>query len=83
MDQCYSDWLKTFPYEEGTTFPEEGGKENDVDYQWKGLQVAERVISQIDIMTYFIQSKKFHARMALCFLDSICQRSRMYSFELL
>ena len=23
--------------------PEEGGKENDVDYQWKGLQVAERV----------------------------------------
>lgn len=33
--------------------------ENDVDYQWKGLQVAERVLSQVDIMPYFIHSTNF------------------------
>ena len=69
----YSDWLKTFPYEEGTTFPEEGGKENDVDYQWKGLQVAERVISQIDIMTYFIQSKNFTPEWLSVFLTAFAK----------
>ena len=57
--EVYKDWLKTFPYERGTVYPPEGGSENDKDYQWKGLQVAERVLSQIDIMAYFIQSPSF------------------------
>ena len=55
--EVYKDWLKTFPYERGTVYPPEGGSENDKDYQLKGLQVAERVLSQIDFKAYFIQSQ--------------------------
>lgn len=79
----YQDWLKTYPYEDGTKFPPEGGSENDVDYQWKGLQVAERVISQIDIMAYFIQSKNFTPEWLSTFLVAFakhveCMRLNYY-----
>lgn len=66
--EVYKDWLKTFPYERGTVYPPEGGSENDKDYQWKGLQVAERVLSQIDIMAYFIQSPSFTPEWLTTFL---------------
>lgn len=79
----YQDWLKTYPYEDGTKFPPEGGSENDKDYQWKGLQVAERVISQIDIMAYFIQSKNFTPEWLSTFLAAFakhveCMRINYY-----
>lgn len=79
----YQDWLKTYPYEDGTKFPPEGGSENDKDYQWKGLQVAERVISQIDIMAYFIQSKNFTLEWLSTFLAAFakhveCMRINYY-----
>lgn len=79
----YQDWLKTYPYEDGTKFPPEGGSENDVDYQWKGLQVAERVISQIDIMAYFIQSRNFTPEWLSTFLVAFakhveCMRLNYY-----
>lgn len=57
--EAYGSWIETFPYTPGTIFPPAGGSENDVDYQWKGLQVAERVLSQVDIMPYFIHSTNF------------------------
>lgn len=69
----YQDWLKTYPYEAGTKFPTEGGNENDVEYQWKGLQTAERVISQIDIMAYFIQSKNFTPEWLSTFLATFAK----------
>lgn len=79
----YQDWLKTYPYEDGTKYPPEGGSENDVDYQWKGLQVAERVISQIDIMAYFIQSRNFTPEWLSTFLVAFakhveCMRLNYY-----
>lgn len=57
--EAYGNWIGTFPYTPGTAFPPAGGSENDIDYQWKGLQVAERVLSQVDIMAYFIHSANF------------------------
>lgn len=57
--ETYQSWLDTFPYEPGTKFPPAGGSENDIDYQWKGLQVAERVLSQVEILPYMIQSVNF------------------------
>ena len=57
--EAYGSWIETFPYTPGSVFPPAGGSENDVDYQWKGLQVAERVLSQVDIMPYFIHSTNF------------------------
>ena len=57
--ETYRNWLKKFPCPTGTVFPPPGGAENDVDYQWKGLQVAERVLSQINILPYFIYSDNF------------------------
>ncbi len=68
--EVYSDWLATYPYEAGTQFPPAGGSQNDVDYEWKGLQVAERVLSQIDIMAYFIQSPNFTPEWLSTFLTA-------------
>lgn len=70
----YQDWLNTYPYEAGTKFPTEGGSENNVNYQWKGLQVAERVISQIDIMAYFVQSKNFSPEWLSVFLANFAKQ---------
>lgn len=53
----YQSWLDFYEFPgEDPDFPEPGGAENDVDYQWKGLQVAERVLSQINILSYYMCS---------------------------
>ena len=57
--EVYSDWLKTFPCPVGKVYPPAGGSQNDIEYEWKGLQVAERVLSQMNIIPYFIYSDKF------------------------
>ena len=49
--EVYNDWLNTYPCPEGTVSKDA--------IQWYGLQPAERVIDQIDIMPYFIQSTNF------------------------
>lgn len=59
----YSDWLKTFPC------PEEGIVNKD-NVQWYGLQPAERVLSQIDILPYFIQSINFTPEWLSIFLTA-------------
>ena len=81
--ETYSDWLATYPYEPGTQFPPAGGSENDKDYEWKGLQVAERVLSQIDIMAYFIHSPNFTPEWLSTFLTAFekeveCMRLNYY-----
>lgn len=57
--EVYSDWLRTFPCPVGKVYPPAGGAENDIEYEWKGLQVAERVLSQMNIIPYFIYSENF------------------------
>lgn len=81
--EVYGDWLATYPYEPGTVFPPAGGSENNKDYEWKGLQVAERVLSQIDIMSYFIQSSNFTPEWLSTFLVAFekeveCMRLNYY-----
>lgn len=53
--EVYSDWIDTYPCPVGVVFPQ-GGSNNDVDYQWKGLQVAERVLTQLNLFDYMIHS---------------------------
>ena len=48
--EVYSDWLQTFPCPTGKVYPPAGGAENDIEFEWKGLQVAERVLSQMNII---------------------------------
>lgn len=55
--EVYSDWMDTYPCKM-ESMPV-GGNDNNVDYEWKGLQVAERVLSQINIIPYYIQSENF------------------------
>ena len=57
--EVYSDWLETFPCPVGKVYPPAGGAENDVEYEWKGLQVASRVLSQMNIIPYFLYSENF------------------------
>ena len=58
----YSDWLNTFPCPEGSI-----SKDN---VQWYGLQPAERVLSQIDLLPYFIQSTNFTPEWLSVFLTA-------------
>lgn len=72
----YSDWLKTFPCPEGTV-----GQDA---VQWHGLQPTERVLSQIDMMPYFIQSVNFTPEWLSTFLTAFsdeveCIRNNYYT----
>lgn len=80
--KVYSDWISKRPQPD--FLAPEGGSDNDVDYEWKGLQVAERVISQIDIMQYFMQSIHFTPEWLSVFLSKFaeqveCIRSHYYT----
>ena len=55
--EVYTDWMDTYPCKM-ESMPV-GGDYNNEDYEWKGLQVAERVLSQINIIPYYIQSENF------------------------
>lgn len=61
--EVYSDWLKAFPCPEGTVSKDA--------VQWYGLQPAERVLSQIDMMPYFIQSINFTPEWLSTFLTTL------------
>lgn len=60
--QVYNNWLDTFPCPEGVV------DKNAV--QWYGLQPAERVLDQIDILPYFIQSTNFTPEWLSVFLTA-------------
>lgn len=58
----YADWLKTYPV------PANPIGSNDIP--WQGLQTAERVLSQIDILPLFIQSVNFTPEWLSTFLTA-------------
>ena len=60
--EVYGNWLETFPCPEVVT--------NDKEPQWYGLQPAERVLSQVDILPYFIQSTNFTPEWLSTFLNA-------------
>lgn len=63
--EVYSDWLQTFPCPEGAV--------NKDAVQWYGLQPAERVLDQIDILPYFIQSTRFTPEWLSTFLTAFAE----------
>lgn len=74
--EVYSDWLNTFPCPEGTVSKDA--------VQWYGLQPAERVLDQIDIMPHFIQSTNFTPQWLSTFLVAFaneveCIRNNYYT----
>ena len=48
--EVFTDWMKNYPCPEVI---------KDEYFPWSGLQIAERVSSQADLMTYYIHSAKF------------------------
>ena len=74
--EVYSAWLNTFPCPEGTVSKDA--------VQWYGLQPAERVLDQIDIMPHFIQSTNFTPQWLSTFLVAFageveCIRNNYYT----
>lgn len=74
--EVYGDWLQTFPCPEGTT--------DSQNPQWHGLQPAERAMSQMDMMPYFIQSTNFTPEWLSTFLVALadeieCVRRNYYT----
>lgn len=63
--EVYSDWLQTFPCPEGAVSKDA--------VQWYGLQPAERVLDQIDILPYFIQSTRFTPEWLSTFLTAFAE----------
>ena len=48
--EVFTDWMKNYPCPEVI---------KDEYFPWSGLQIAERVSSQADLMTYYIHSANF------------------------
>ena len=76
--EVYGDWLATFPCPEG--------KVTSKDVQWYALQPACRVLDQVDIMPYFIQSANFTPEWLSTFLTALagsveCIRNNYYYTE--
>lgn len=74
--EVYGDWLDTFPCPEGTV--------ETTEIQWYGLQPATRVIDQVDIMSYYIQSTNFTPEWLTTFLVAFaeeveCIRNNYYT----
>lgn len=63
--EVYNDWLQTFPCPEGAV--------NKDAVQWYGLQPAERVLDQIDILPHFIQSTRFTPEWLSTFLTAFAE----------
>lgn len=57
-------WYETYPVPEGVVYPT---GQNDVDYQWKGLQVSERLMNAFAILDYCKAAPSFTAD-ELCFM---------------
>ncbi len=63
--ETYKDWAKTFPYKEGKVNYDESMsgsvnlEERNYGRAWSGLQPAERLLSQLDALLYFLPSASF------------------------
>lgn len=65
-------WYAAYPVPEGKVYPPEG-TENDVEYQWKGLQVSERVMNACKILDYCKGSEAFDALNLCFFLEKLAK----------
>ncbi len=65
-------WYETYPVPEGKVYPAEG-TENDVEYQWKGLQVSERVMNACKILDYCKDAESFDAENLCFFLEKLAK----------
>ena len=74
--EVYSDWMKTYPCPEVI---------KDEDYPWSGLQIAERVSSQAELMAYYIHSENFTPEWLSIFLtqyvDQVESIRKLYKTE--
>ena len=61
--EVYKDWMSKYPCPEGVTPAD--------NYPWIGLQVAERVTSQIELMTYYMYSSNFTPEWLSIFLTQL------------
>ncbi len=71
----YQDWMKAYPCPNSSFTDNETNKNNN--YQWKGLQTAERLLSQINVMQYYIQSENFTPEWLSTFLTSMAEHVEM------
>lgn len=76
--EVYQDWMNAFPCP-NVSF--ENPKIDDMDpsdtYQWKGLQTAERVLTQTNILPYFIYSDNFTPEWLTTFLNMFADHVEM------
>lgn len=78
----YLSWSDTYPVPVGVVFP--AGESNNINYQWKGLQPATRVLNYLDALPYVIQSDnvtpEFFCRFIKEFAQSVeCIRANYYT----
>lgn len=74
--EVFTDWMKNYPCPEVI---------KDSDYPWSGLQIAERVSSQADLMAYYIHSENFTPEWLSIFLtqyvDQVESIRKLYKTE--
>lgn len=78
----YLSWSDTYPVPVGVVFP--AGESNNINYQWKGLQPATRVLNYLDALPYVIQSDnitpEFFSRFIKEFAQTVeCIRKNYYT----
>lgn len=73
--ETYQSWMDTYPCPNVKFDDNETNK--DSNYQWKGLQTAERLLSQLNVMQYYLQSTNFTPEWLSTFLISIADHVEM------
>lgn len=72
----YSSWMKAYPCP-NKAFDNPTIKDLEEGYEWKGLQVAERVLSQLNIFQYYLSSSNLTPEWLTVFLNSFQQSVEM------
>lgn len=73
--EVYQSWMDAFPCPNTAYTDNETNKNTNV--QWKGLQTAERLMSQINVMQYYLQSENFTPEWLSTFLISLAEHVEM------
>ena len=75
----YNSWLNAFPCP-NVKFDDPRVNDSDYkndSYQWKGLQTAERVLTMVNILPYYIYSDNFTPELLTTFLNSFADHVEM------
>lgn len=73
--ETYQSWMEAYPCPNAPYSDNETDKNSNV--QWKGLQTAERLMSQLNVMQYYLQSTNFTPEWLSTFLVSIAEHVEM------